>query len=164
MPLVKKSVVVVALLAGCLTAASLATPAADDKAKDAIRAHTASWFKAYNAGDVDAVVTLYAEDAIIMPPGAPVARGRVAIREYLAKDIAGAQAAGATIAAGKWHDVGVSGDLGWDCGDYVVRDKSGAVLDSGSFLAIFRKAGDKWVYVRDTWNSDRPPAPAATAK
>ena len=34
-------------------------------------------------------------------------------------------------------------------------------MDSGSYLSVSRKLNGKWLYVRDTYNSDRPlPAPA----
>ena len=44
--------------------------------------------KAYNSGDVDTVVGLYADNAILQPPGAPRAVGKAAIKSYFASDIA----------------------------------------------------------------------------
>ena len=57
-----------------------------------------SWVKAYNGGDAKAVAALYAEDALLLPPGAPGVRGRAAILEFFTKDIAGSKAAGAVFA------------------------------------------------------------------
>jgi hypothetical protein len=37
----------------------------------------------------------------------------------------------------------------------------GAVVETGKFLSVSRKKDGKWLYIRDTWNSDAPPAPAA---
>jgi ketosteroid isomerase-like protein len=56
-----------------------------------------------------------------------------------------------------------SGDFGHHTGSYVVKDASGAVVDSGNYLAVMQKQADgKWLMIRDTWNSDRPPpAPPA---
>ena len=51
------------LMAGFGHAASAAT--ADEAA---IRAQTASWEKAYNAGDAKAVAAQYADDALLLPP------------------------------------------------------------------------------------------------
>ena len=59
-------------------------------------------------------------------------------------------------------DVGVSGNLGWESGTYTATVK-GAVVESGKFLSVSRKKGGKWLYIRDTWNADAPPAPAAAA-
>jgi hypothetical protein len=62
---------------------------------------------------------------------------------------------------------GVSGDMGWQSGTYAVKDKAGKVLDTGKYLSVSMKKDGKWLYVRDTWNSDTPPpaaaAPAASA-
>ena len=46
--------------------------AADDTAT--IRANTETWFKAFNAGNVDAVAASYASDAVVMAPGSPQTR------------------------------------------------------------------------------------------
>jgi len=46
---------------------------------------------------------------------------------------------------------------------YVMKDKSGQILDNGKYLSISEKKCGKWRYVRDTWNSDGPPAPAESA-
>ena len=38
---------------------------------------------------------------------------------------------------------------------------SGTVVDSGSYLSVHHKVNGQWLYIRDTWNSDKPPAAAA---
>src|SRR5207302_4128323 len=70
---------VVAFLAGFLllagyTAAASAAEASTDEA--AIHAITQAWVKAYNAGDANAVSGLYADQAVLLPPGAPAAKGK----------------------------------------------------------------------------------------
>ena len=37
-------------------------------------------------------------------------------------------------------------------------DASGTVVDSGSYLSVHHKSNGRWLYIRDTWNSDKPPA------
>ena len=37
----------------------------------------------------------------------------------------------------------------------------GAVVETGKFLSVSRKKYGKWLYIRDTWNADAPPAPPA---
>jgi uncharacterized protein (TIGR02246 family) len=126
----------------------------------AIRAQTTNWIKAYNSGDAKAVAALYAEDALLLPPGAPGAKGRAAIMAFMAKDIAGSKAAGATFAVDPKTDVGVAGEMGWESGTYTVIVK-GATVETGKFLSVSRKKDGKWLYIRDTWNSDAPAAPQA---
>jgi len=129
----------------------------------ALHAVDQSWVKAYNSGDVDTVAGLYDEHAMLLPPGSPGANGRAAIRTFFAKDIAESQKAGVVFALGPKPDGGVSGDMGWVSGTYVVKDKSGKVVDTGKYLSVSTKKAGKWLYVRDTWNSDGAPAPAESA-
>jgi len=151
------------LVAGTVLLASGAPMAlaADDDAAT-IRAGTVDWVKAYNAGNVDAVVAQYADDAVIMPPGAAPVSGKAAIKQYIAKDIAGAQAAGVAFVLGSANDVKVSGDMAWHSGTFSIANKAGATVDTGKYLEAWRKAGGKWHIVRDIWNGDTlPPIPAA---
>ena len=126
----------------------------------AIRAQTTSWIKAYNGGDAKAIAALYAEDAILLPPGAPGAKGRAAIQTFIAKDIADSKQAGAVFNVDPKTDVGVSGDLGWESGTYTVTVK-GVTVETGKFLSVSRKKDGNWLYIRDTWNADAAAAPAA---
>jgi len=147
------------LMSGCASQA----PAPVDTTADetALKEITVTWFKAYNAGDADTAAGLYAEDAVLMPPHAPVARGRAAIRAFIGKDSADSKAAGVTLVNGV-ETVGVIGDWGWNSGSYTVQDASGTSVDSGSYLSVSHKVNGQWLYVRDTYNSDRPlPTPPA---
>ena len=148
------------LASGCVSRA----PAAADTTADetALKEVTQTWFKSFNAGDADALAALYADEAVLMPPHAPVARGRAAIREFLAKDSAGAKSAGVMLVNGD-ETVGVNGDWGWNSGSFTIQDGSGKTVDSGSYLSVSRKVDGKWLYIRDTYNSDRPLPPAPTA-
>jgi ketosteroid isomerase-like protein len=139
--------------------------AGDTAVEKAVREGTAAWIKAYNAGNVDVIVATYAADALMMPPGSPAVRGQAAIREFIVKELAGARAAGVTLALGTTNESGTSGDLAWHTGSYSVVDRSGTTVDSGSYLEVWQKTGGKWLIVRDMWNSDRPsPPPAAPSK
>ena len=147
---------VVAFAGSMIVFAHAASPASADET--AIRAQTTSWVKAYNGGDAKAVAALYAEDALVLPPNASGVRGRAAILEFFTKDIAGSKAAGAIFVVNPKTDVGVSGNMGWESGTYKVSVK-GAVVETGKFLSVSRKKDGKWLYIRDTWNADAPPAP-----
>jgi len=117
-------------------------------------------------GPCGAVAAQYAEDALLLPPGAPGVSGRAAILEFFTRDIAGSKSAGAVFVIDPRTDVGVSGNMGWESGTYKVTVK-GAVVETGKFLSVSRKKDGKWLYIRDTWNADAPPAapvPAAPPK
>jgi uncharacterized protein (TIGR02246 family) len=147
----------------CSAAASAADAAAEVAAMHAV---DQTWVKAFNSNDPDTAANLYDENAVLMPPGAPAAKGRPAIRTALAKDMSGAAKDGITFSLGTKPDGGVSGDMGWVSGTYSVKDKSGKLLESGKYLSVSHKKAGKWLYIRDTWNADgQPPAqPAAPAK
>ena len=149
----------------CLTlllACRSAPPAADSAADEAaLRAADSAWFTAVNAGDVDGVTALYADDAVVNVPGAPPARGTAAIRGVLAKDIENASKGGVKLVPGPNVEVGVSGDLGWIWNTFTVTDKAGAIVDAGKYLTLAERKDGKWRIVRDIWNSDNSPAPPA---
>jgi ketosteroid isomerase-like protein len=151
---------VAAALAACCSTAWAADPVADVAA---IHAADQAWLKGYNSGDVAAVVSLYGEDAVLLPPGAASAKGRTAIHAFFEKDMAASAREGLKFSLGTKPDGGVSGDMGWSSGTYAVKDKSGHVVDAGKYLSVSKRKDGKWLYVRDTWNSDGPPASAESA-
>jgi uncharacterized protein (TIGR02246 family) len=129
----------------------------------ALQAVDRTWEKAYNTGDVDTLASLYDEKAVLLPPGAPAANGRAAIRAFFAQATAESAKAGVKFSLGATPAGGVSGEMGWASGTYAVTDRSGKVVDTGKYLSVSVKKAGKWLYVRDTWNSDMPPAPAVSA-
>jgi ketosteroid isomerase-like protein len=84
--------------------------------------------------------------------------GRAAIRAFFAKDTAASAKAGVKFSLGPKPEGGVSGDMGWASGTYAVKDKAGRIVDVGKYLSVSKKKDGKWLYIRDTWNSDSPPA------
>lgn len=147
------------VLAGC-------QPAAVDTSADeaAIRAATAAWANDYNAGDGSALGAHYMEGAVLLPPDAPAVSGRAAIGEFLAGAGAGTTAAGLKFIIPGDGPVQVSGDLAYESGSFSVSDTTGATVATGKYIGVFNKVDGKWLLVRDTWNSDAPPAPAPAAE
>jgi ketosteroid isomerase-like protein len=124
---------VVAMVASIAGLAHAAAPASADET--AIRAQTASWEKAYNGGDAKGVAAQYADDALLLPPGAPGVSGRAAILQFFTKDIADTKAVGAVFVLNPKTDVGISGNLGWESGTYKVTVK-GAVVETAVSLGL----------------------------
>src|SRR5271165_7185258 len=71
---------------------SLAAESATEMA--ALQAVDQNWVRAYNAGNADAVASLYDEQAVLLPPGGPGVSGRAAIKAFFVKDTAESQKAG----------------------------------------------------------------------
>jgi uncharacterized protein (TIGR02246 family) len=146
----------VILAASLLALAACAKTPAPDTVADtgAIRAVNVAWNRAYNVGDGAGVTALYAEDAVLMAPGAPPARGKASISEYYSKDATAFAAAELTVVDAPTSDVAQSGDLAWESGTYTSTDKSGATIETGKFLTVLQRKDGKWMIIRDTWNSD----------
>jgi len=134
------------------------TRAADE---NAIRAADAQWAKTAQAHDLDGTVSYYTDDAVLLPPNAPIAADKQSIRASWEALL------GPTIAI-SWHitkmDVAQSGDLAYLVGAYslTVRDPHGnPTSDRGKLIEVWKKQADgKWKTVADTFNSDLP-APTA---
>ena len=154
------ALVIVSLLAlTACPAPPAAPPAVDTAAEEAtLKAGTKSWFDSFNAGNVDVVVAVYADDVLVMPPGHAAITGKEATRAFLTTDIANVKAAGLVLEDGE-STSGVSGELGWHSGSYTVKNASGEVVDSGSYMEVWRKSNGKWLIIRDIWNSSKPASP-----
>ena len=135
--------------------------AADTKIEEALRDLDAQWSAAAGAKDLEKTVSYYAEDAIVMPPNAPSATTKEAIRNVWKDTLA------STI-NGSWKatrvEVARSGDMACVSGTYewTSKDASGKpVNDRGKYLEVWKKQADgKWKCVADIWNSDLPASPS----
>lgn len=119
------------------------------------------WYVFYHNGDADGIASLYADDAQVLAAGAAAVVGKPAIRTFMAGDIASTKSAGLVDNNGAFSGSGVSGDLGWVSGAYILNNAAGAVVDRGKYTTVFQRINGEWKIIRDTWNSDAAP-PAAT--
>jgi len=141
-------------------------PAPQDIAADKAKLQTdaLSWFDHFATADSEGLANLYAEDAIVMPPNMPAVSGRPAIKSLFGAQAAYVKAARMSLKSGAVTGSDVSGDLGWITGTYIIQDSTGATTDSGNYLSIHHRTNGVWLYIRDIFNSDRPPAPVAPVK
>jgi ketosteroid isomerase-like protein len=136
--------------------------AADTKIEQALRDLDAQWSAAAGAKDLDKTVSYYSNDAIVMPPNAPAARTKEAIRKVWQDLLA---SAGLVIS---WKatkvEVATSGDLACLSGTYelTMNDANGKpVNDRGKYVEVWEKQADgKWKCGTDIWNSDLPATPS----
>src|SRR6266481_2465662 len=134
----RESLLVFAIFGAIAAAGGCAqTPPAPDTAADQakLKSDALIWFEHYAKADADGMANLYAEDALLMPPGAPAVTGRPGIKTFLGEDAAKSKAAGISVKNGSVTGTGVNGDSGWISGTYTVVDASGATIDSGSYLS-----------------------------
>ncbi len=154
------------IAAVCCAAASLGQHAfaADQHAAVAeLRALDELWSATAARNDLDGTVAFYADNAVLLPPNAPIATDKKSIRESWA-GLLGPH----TSVSWKWTRVEVaqSGELGYIYGSYKLTIEasggSGPLNDTGKFVEVWEKQSNgKWKCIVDTYNSDLPvPAPA----
>jgi len=136
------------------------TRAADERA---VREADAAWSKAAAAKDVEAYLSFFAEDALVLPPNAPMLTGKESMRKGLSEEMANPgfalswQASKAEASRG--------GDLAYSIGTYQVtmKDAKGKpVTDRGKYMTVWKKQPDgTWKGLVDMANSDLPVPGAA---
>ena len=130
--------------AGCAPKAPVADSGADVAA---VESAAAGWEQAYNDKNADAVAAIYAEDAQLLPQGAPAVNGRAAIREHYANEIATAWAKISVVSDAN----GVAGDWAWRSGTWSVET---APPVSGKYLDVWHRTAEGWRLYRDIFNLD----------
>jgi uncharacterized protein (TIGR02246 family) len=124
-----------------------------------IERHNARAERCYAAGDADGLVSIFAADAVQMPPHMPALVGREAIRQFWSE----------AFNAGKWefrirtHAVEVQGTLALERGTYDVRFTASpsapmpSFEDRGNYLVHWRREADgEWRVATDAPVSELP--------
>ena len=151
------------LTTACNRQAPPDTRAADESA---VRETDAQWSKTAMANDLDGTVAYYSDDASMLPPNAPIATGKPAIRAVWATMLSPD-----TIVS--WQvtkaDVARSGELAYVMGTYQIAAKNPqgkSQEDHGKLVEVWKKQPDgKWKTVADIFNSDvAGPAPPSAKK
>jgi uncharacterized protein (TIGR02246 family) len=109
---------------------------------------------ALNAKDATAAAALYAEDAVLIPPGEALVQGRGAIEEYWRGAI---ESGGVRDVSVETMDARSSGSLGYETGSFVltVNGPNGeAVTDKGRYVELLRRQPDgRWLSTHGIWNA-----------
>jgi uncharacterized protein (TIGR02246 family) len=150
------------LTASCAPAPPAGITEADEAA---IREISDAFIEKVLAKDFDAVVSLYTEDAVLMPPNMPAQSGG---REALKAFFAGFPAI--TEFRFDLDDIDGSGNLAYVRGRYemtlAIEGAPAPVQDRGKFVEIRRKQSDgRWLIAVDIFNTDlAPPMPSMPAE
>ena len=140
---------VVAVAAGCAAPPPQPSPEIDARA--------GAWEKAYNSGDMDALLATYSDGARLLPPNAELAEGRGDIEAVWSAELS----AGYTTELETIETVAV-GDIGYRVGVYSVLGADGGVVDRGKFIETWQKIDGQWEITNDIWNSNMPASPGET--
>ncbi len=157
----KKLFVVLATV--LVLAAGGCAPQADVEAEAAaIREVLAEWAEAWNDKDVERVLSSTTEDASLLPPNAPIATGKEALRALTTQMV---ESPGFALTAEPTKvEASRTGDLAYSSGTYeiTVDDPEGnPVTERGKWVLVCKKQPDgTWKVVTHIWNSDGPAAAA----
>ena len=126
--------------------------------EQAIRGQVDHWLKLVKAKDAAAIAELYAENGAVMPPNAPIGKGRAAIQQTWAS-MMGTPGFGLTFVP-EQIIVSSSGDMALDRGTYnlTLATDGTTQTDTGKYVVVWRKIGGEWKAAADIFNSDGPPA------
>ena len=154
-------VAVLSLLEGC-AASSIAT---DRGGRQAVESAMRRYVEASNRGDVTALASLYAEDAMLLPPDHEPIRGRDAITAFWKQGTdQGLELNNLSVE--------VDGNLGYLVGQYHLPATDEEPADSGKYVMCLKRQRDgSWKVTADIWNQsgdadddddDSSPPPAVT--
>ena len=108
--------------------------------------------------EVDEFLTFWTEDAVLMPDGAPIARGdsiRITCEQLIS--MPGFHLEWQASSA----EVAKAGDMGYTVGTYelTMEDNGTPMVTVGKYVTTWKKQADgAWKVVVDCFNSDGPPA------
>jgi len=140
----KNAVVLSLFLAACATTNST------NDADAYIRSAGQRFISAFNAGNADAVAGFYADDAVLLLPNSPIARGGAAVRDHM-RAMAGMHP---TLDFSP-DRISQSGDMAYEVGHYTMTVAGNR--DQGDYVAVWRRQpnGD-WKMVADSVVSSLP--------
>ena len=124
--------------------------------EQAIRGLVDRWHQLMKAKDAAGIAALYTEDGAVMPPNAPIGKGRATIEQAWASML---QTPGFNLTiAPEQILVSSSGDMALDRGTYSLKIAPGGTTqtDTGKYVVVWRKIGSEWKAAADIFNSDLP--------
>ena len=119
---------------------------------EGIAAANADFMNTFKGGDGAGMGGLYTENGQLLPPNSDVVTGHSAISAFWQ----GAMDMGIKTAKLETVELEGQGDVAFEVGKYTLSGGGGEVIDSGKFIVIWKREGEKWKLHHDIWNSSMP--------
>jgi uncharacterized protein (TIGR02246 family) len=135
-----------------LLAASMVVAAAPAMAQDlkaSIDQANRKFVEAYAKGDAASIAQLYTEQATILPPGAPVMKGRKAIEDFWKQAMSSLKNVKLEAVDVQSFGKSAAREIGRFSGD------SGQQQVVGKYVVVWKKTGKDWRLDTDIWNTDK---------
>lgn len=111
---------------------------------------TTVWMEAFNTGDAVTIAGLSSEDGALLPPNGRAIIGREAIYSYWRDLLTDSDTKVELVNV----ETVVEGDLGYKAGRFELLDATGAAIDQGKYIQIWKRSPQGyWELHRDMWNS-----------
>ncbi|HEX2123702.1 MAG TPA: DUF4440 domain-containing protein [Thermoanaerobaculia bacterium] len=127
-----------------------------DAEREAIRAATTKLLEAVNTSDVAGVMSVWADDGVLMLPNHPTVRGGPEIERYFR----GLFETSRVVFVFTASNISIDGNAAVEYVEYVSERWIGAsaasVSDTGKGLHLYVRRGGEWKLAFDVWNSDGP--------
>ena len=150
------------LLATCLLAFTACQQSAETQPdltqlKSEIQQVENAWATALNNKNIDALMALYADDAVSMPNNGPILTGKDAIRKYQVEQWKSSPAPGNF--SFETTKVYSNGNTVTEIGTSTIKNDGGKVVWTGKYMCIWEKKDGKYLCAQEIYNDDQPPAP-----
>lgn len=134
------------LATACASNMATNSSSSSNDAESYIRAAVPRFISAFNSGNADALSSFYADDAVLLLPNAPVARGAAGVRQAF-MSMSGARPT-LDFAPDR---INVCGDMATEVGHYTMS------ADRGNYVAVWRRQSDgTWKMTADSVVSTVP--------
>jgi uncharacterized protein (TIGR02246 family) len=111
-----------------------------------------AWADALNARNLDALMSMYTDDAISMSNSAPMAVGKDAIRSSQQMEFD--KTPESLIYSFETLDVYGTGDLVTETGKSTYKNAEGQVVGSGKYMVVWENQNGKYLCKREIYNTD----------
>jgi len=126
--------------------------AAGDQAQSEIEKLNATFVELFNKGDAAGVAALYADDAVVLPPGAGIVKGRAAIEAFW-------KGAAETLGDAKLTTLEVrpfGENAAREIGYFSLHSKSSPAQElTGKYVVVWERVGSQWKLGTDIWNEGK---------
>ena len=149
----------------CMTFALLllsacAEPAVDHEAEEQrLMDLSRSWSAMVGRGELEASIELWADDAVMLPPGEPLLRGKEEIRDFVTRlaSVPGFRISWEPLSA----EISASGDMGYLIEKNIIEvdtQDGEKLIIHGKVVTVWRKGPDgQWLNVVVIWNTAPEP-------
>jgi uncharacterized protein (TIGR02246 family) len=126
--------------------------------EEAIRGNITRWLQLVKEKDSAGIAQFYTQDGAVMPPNAPIGKGRSSIEKTWAS-MMNTPGFDLTFTPDEIV-VSSSGDMALDRGTYrlAIAPSGKPQADTGKYVVVWRKVDGEWKAAADIFNSDLPAA------